>query len=148
MAARRLEIAGIPALVAGPEDPRGVALFFHGAGGSKEKSLPHALLLHQAGILTLHPDAPHHGERGAKDVFKEKRLIAEATLGMAEEAGALVRYLKEAYPEKPLFLVGASMGGAVVYELLARGEGGGLDERRLASPLAPAPHAPGLPAAA
>ncbi len=122
MNSTRVVVEGIPVLLAGPEVPLGAALFLHGAGGSKERTLALASPLHQAGIATLHPDALHHGERGTGgDVFKDKDRIVEALRTSIEEAPRLLRWLRERYPDRPLFALGASMGGYVVHELLARG---------------------------
>lgn len=124
MPRERLTIEGVPALLAGPERPRGAVLFLHGAGGSKERTAALAGPLHEAGFLTLHPDALHHGERkgGAGDVFRDKAKIVEAQLASIEEAPRLLAWLRARFPGLPLFAVGASMGGYVVHELLAQGE--------------------------
>ncbi len=123
MTKERLAVEGIPALLISPERPVGAVLFLHGAGGSKERTAELAGPLHELGLATLHPDALHHGERGGgNDVFKDKRRIVEAQLASIEEAPRLLAWLRARYPGLPLFLLGASMGGYVVHELLARGE--------------------------
>lgn len=120
---RRLEIEGIPVLLQLPERPRGAVLFFHGAGGSKERSARLAAPLVEAGFLTLHPDALHHGERGGAgvDVFRDKRRIVEAQTASIAEGPRLFSWLKDRFPELKVALAGASMGGYVVHELLSRG---------------------------
>ncbi len=120
---RRLEIEGIPAILQLPERPRGAVLFFHGAGGSKERSARLAAPLVEAGFLTLHPDALHHGERGGAgvDVFRDKRRIVEAQTASIAEGPRLLSWLKDRFPELKVGLAGASMGGYVVHELLSRG---------------------------
>ncbi len=123
MTKERLAVEGIPALLISPERPVGAALFLHGAGGSKERTAELAGPLHELGLATLHPDALHHGERGGgNDVFKDKRRIVEAQLASIEEAPRLLAWLRARFPGLPLYLLGASMGGYVVHELLARGE--------------------------
>ncbi len=118
----RRMLAGIPVRLAGPRQARGLVVFFHGAGGSKERSLSLASPLHALGFATLHPDAPHHGERGpVRDPFEAPALLVEAIAGSIEEAPALVAAARRATGAKRIFLLGASMGGYVVHELLARG---------------------------
>jgi len=122
MQKQRVEIAGVPALLLVPERPRGAVLFFHGAGGHKERSARLLAPVLELGFLALLPDARHHGERGSgEDVFSDKRLIVEAQLSAIEEGPVLVRWLKDRFPELKLALMGASMGGYVVHQLLARG---------------------------
>ncbi len=118
----RIVVEGVPVRVAVPDGARGLVVFFHGAGGSKERTLALAAPLHRLGFATLHPDAPHHGERGpVRDPFEAPGLLVEAILGTVEEAPRLLAWAEEAFPRLPRFWLGASMGGYVVHELLARG---------------------------
>ncbi len=122
MLGERRVIEGVPVILAGPRSPRGLVVFFHGAGGSKERTLRLAGPLHALGFATLHPDAPHHGERGpVRDPFEAPALLVEAIMGMVEEAPRIVSPAREALSVRRVFLLGASMGGYVVHELLARG---------------------------
>lgn len=116
------EIEGVPVLIAGPEDARAQLVFFHGAGGRKERTLELAAPLHALGFLTWHPDALHHGERGqGEDVFKNRRLIVEAQAQTIEEAPRLIAAMRAVFPGLKVGALGASMGGYVVHELLCQG---------------------------
>ena len=115
-------IEGVPVLIAGPENARAQLVFFHGAGGSKERTLELAGPLHALGFLTWHPDALHHGERGqGEDVFKNRRLIVEAQAQTIEEAPRLIAAMRAVFPGLKVGALGASMGGYVVHELLCQG---------------------------
>jgi len=115
-------VEGVPVLLAGPRTPRGLVVFFHGAGGSKERTLRLSSPLHALGFATLHPDAPHHGERGpVRDPFEAPALLVEAIAGMVDEAPGLIRFGQQTLGVRQTFLLGASMGGYVLHELLSRG---------------------------
>ncbi len=118
----RRYVGRIPLIVAEPDHPRGIVVFFHGAGASKERTARLAAPFHATGMLTIHPDAPYHGERqGGEDPLKARHLIVKAIEESMKEFPALAAWARKTYGPLPLGVVGASMGGYVVHALLASG---------------------------
>ncbi len=119
----RIRLGNIPLILAKPEQPRGIVLVYHGAGGSKERTVRIFAPLAAAGFLTLHPDAPGHGERtsgqapDAADPVGFEVLFQSTLQSAAEAEGILNAPEFSAYRELPRFAVGISMGGFIVHLL-------------------------------
>ncbi len=125
----RLYINGIPLIVSFPDRARGWVLFLHGAGGSKERTARIAAPFHERGLITVHPDAPLHGERAdgrwrfdPKDPRNYLEGVVRAISIQVDELPDLTTGLAH-IPELtglPLLAAGASMGGYVWHELISR----------------------------
>ena len=75
---RRIEVAGIPALIVEPEAaPSRLALWQTHLGGSKEQTLPQLRALAGRGCRAVSFDPPDHGDRAAGD---DARAYATAVL--------------------------------------------------------------------
>ncbi|MDD5369855.1 MAG: alpha/beta hydrolase [Anaerolineaceae bacterium] len=97
------------------KDARGVVVLLHGMDGQDASSLlPHAVFLNQAGYATLTLDMRAHGRSSGKRIglaFEEPR-----------DATAALDWIR-AQPElkdKPVALLGLSMGGAVAIRTAAQ----------------------------
>ncbi|WP_225414523.1 alpha/beta hydrolase [Stigmatella hybrida] len=135
----RLSLAGVPALTvhAGPREDalqRGVVLFFHGLGGSKEVHERELQRFAERGLFAVGVDAVGHGERRFPDF--DERLnqghphfhgeFLNVIHGSAHEVPALLDTLVTHHGANParLSVGGVSLGGFITYGAL-------LAERRL-----------------
>jgi uncharacterized protein len=135
----RLSLAGVPALSvhAGPREEalhRGVVLFFHGLGGSKEVHERELQHFAGRGLFAVGLDAVGHGERRYPDF--DERLdtrhphfhaeFLKVVAGSAHEVPALLDALVSQHGANParLSVGGVSLGGFITY-------GAVLAERRL-----------------
>ncbi|AEB11391.1 alpha/beta hydrolase [Marinithermus hydrothermalis] len=125
----RLELDGIPVILARPEAARGVVLVFHGALASKEQTARALGSLAEAGLLCVFPDAPNHGERASGPPLAGqdmKRFVEHLYLTAwrgAHEAPRLLQALEARLGQTADWVgaVGFSMGGFVVHLLIAHG---------------------------
>ncbi len=116
-------LLGVPLFRLQPEDrPDGPLLVLqHGLRGTKESVLNIGLTLAEGGYTVLLPDARMHGERSAPD-FEERmkddfeRTLLEVMLGTADDLIALLEH----FPNRPIGMVGISMGGFITYLTLTR----------------------------
>lgn len=97
-------------------DPAAAArmILLHGAGGHAAAMFPYAALAAQRGFRVLVPDLPGFGRtrvprRHAVRYDDWVRLACD--LALAE---------KQAHPDEPLHLLGASMGGMLAYDVATR----------------------------
>lgn len=124
MREERLHLAGLPALLKRPDDPKALLLVLHGLQGSKEHILSLLPGYAERGFALLAFDAPRHGERmGPPPSAKSPRYVEEVyqvALGFKEEA---LRVAEEARTRfgLPLYLAGGSLGAFVVHLLLSEG---------------------------
>jgi alpha-beta hydrolase superfamily lysophospholipase len=83
---------------------QGVVVLLHGVRASRRDMLPRAEFLNQAGYSVLLFDFQAHGESAGKHI----------TFGYLESQNvdAAFTYLQKRFPEKPIALLGVSMGGA------------------------------------
>lgn len=125
----RLAVQGVPLILARPEEPLGWVLFLHGAGGSKERTARLAAPFHERGLITVHPDAPLHGERAEerwrfdpKDLPNYLEGVVRAIATQVTELPGLAAELARMreLAGLPMLAAGASMGGYVWHELISR----------------------------
>ena len=94
------------------EPPRTVVLALHGFNDSRDQWALPAPVFAQAGIAVFAPD-----QRGFGDTAARATWPGVATL--VGDADAMARALRLRYPAARLFVMGESMGGAVVMDLAA-----------------------------
>lgn len=118
-------------------DDRPAALILHGAGESrKERFLPLMALLGEHGIGSVAFDFSGHGESTG--------MLAESSLERRRrQAGGVLADLVERR-RSPVILIGFSMSGQTVCDLLAAG-GTGVSAAVLCCPAVYAPEADGIP---
>ena len=103
----------LAAALQAPETPQAVLVLVHGMAEHKERYFPFMTYLAENGFACLITDLRGHGATAADKAglghFDKKgdRLLVEDTL-------AVVRYAKELYPGKKVFLMGHSMGSLIV----------------------------------
>jgi uncharacterized protein len=128
-------VAGVPALMryrvsAEVAMERGTVLFYHGFGGTKERSDPYLTALAEAGLLAVGLDAVGHGERRYPDfdvIFNDERWDAEYEAtetdflqlidDTAAEVPAIIDDLVDRGLARPdrVGVGGRSLGGNVAY---------------------------------
>lgn len=86
--------------------PEAVILALHGFNDHSSFIAPGAEVWRERGIATFAYDQRGFGEGPNRGLWAGAEV-------MAEDSRALLRLLRERYPETPLFLLGESMGGAV-----------------------------------
>ena len=103
----------LAAALQAPETPQAILVLVHGMAEHKERYFPFMTFLSELGFACLITDLRGHGATVADKAdlghFDKKgdRLLVEDTL-------AVVRYAKELYPGKKVFLMGHSMGSLIV----------------------------------
>ena len=103
----------LAAALQAPETPQAILVLVHGMAEHKERYFPFMTFLSELGFACLITDLRGHGATAADKAglghFDKKgdRLLVEDTL-------AVVRYAKELYPGKKVFLMGHSMGSLIV----------------------------------
>ena len=94
--------------------PRAVVLALHGFNDYRQAHAETAEVLAAHGILTVAYDQRGFGATTGRGSWPGgERLLADAR--------AMLRLLRRAYPGRPLFIMGESMGGAVALALLGGG---------------------------
>lgn len=111
---KRINVDGIPCLqITCGGNPRGVVLFYHGWTSMKEYQSVRGHLLAAYGYDVLLPDAVNHGERGPIE-YEEEGAYPEfwATIFQnVREAQPLLYHIGQWLPDKPIAVMGHSMGG-------------------------------------
>ena len=87
-----------------PDSPVGVIVLLHGMRGSRLSMLERARMLHDAGYATVLIDFQAHGESPGDTI----------TVGYLEQhdVRAAVDYARRQHPNKPVGVIGVSLGGA------------------------------------
>lgn len=93
------------------DPPEAVILALHGFNDHSTFIAPAAELWQQRGIATFAYDQRGFGEGPNRGLWAGAEV-------MAEDSRALLRLLRQRYPETPLYLLGESMGGAVAIAAL------------------------------
>lgn len=106
-------IDGIPCLqITCGDAPKGVVLFYHGWTSTKEYQSVRGHILAAYGYDVLIPESINHGERGTIE-YNNPRAYGEfwqTIFQNLQEAPVLLGYIKKWRPEKPLAVMGHSMG--------------------------------------
>jgi len=97
-----------------PEPPRAVILALHGMNDYSNAFDAPGRALAAHGIATYAYDQRGFGRNPHPGLWSDRTTLAD-------DARAAARLLAERYPGVPLFLLGESMGGAVVIEALTQG---------------------------
>ena len=105
----RLHAWHIPA-----EDSSAVCVFFHGYGAAKSDLLPEAAEFHRWGYDTVLVDF-----RGSGDSLGDVTTIGFLE---ADDVAAAVDYVREQFPNKPLWLYGRSMGSVAILRSISQGD--------------------------
>jgi len=91
---------------------KAIVLLIHGMGEHCQRYNPIAGSLNQAGYTVCSMDLPHHGRSdGKKGHIDSFDLFQQAVL-------SLYQRVKQSYPDKPLFILGHSMGGLITTRFL------------------------------
>ncbi len=87
-----------------PDECRGVVVLIHGIRASRLKMLDRSRLLHTAGYATVMIDLQAHGASTGDTI----------TVGHLEreDVRAAVRYARQQHPQRPIGVIGVSLGGA------------------------------------
>ena len=105
-------------------EPLGAVQIIHGIAEHKERYDPFARFLAKAGYAVYTSDLPGHGPaarlEGSLGLFPER----EGWLKVAAGEHAVTEKIRELWPEKPLFLLGHSMGSFLARTCLIRWPGG------------------------
>ena len=93
--------------------PKALLVAIHGLGLHKRAFEKFALAMKDDGISTYALDVRGFGGWS----LQKKRIDFDAT---AEDINSLVEMLRQTHPNKPVFLIGESMGGAIALEYAAK----------------------------
>ncbi|MCB0836178.1 MAG: alpha/beta hydrolase [Bacteroidetes bacterium] len=93
------------------DSARGVVLLFHGYAGHKSSLSPEALAFRDMGYHAVLIDFPGHGDSPGN--------TTSVGYGEAQDVVMATQYIKEKYPDLPVYLYGFSMGAVAVVKALS-----------------------------
>lgn len=106
----RVDGLDISVMVVAPEsEPKAVLQLAHGVCGCKERFLPFMVYMSQKGIACIAGDHRGHGKsvRSAEDLGY---MYKGGYLALVDDMRMITEWAHDAYPAKPIYLLGHSMG--------------------------------------
>lgn len=94
-------------------DPKAAVIIFHGYGDHSARYARSAAVLNQAGIDVYGMDFQGHGRSGGR------RGYIHAFNDWVYDAKTLINAISDRHPDRPIFLLGHSLGGLVIVNALA-----------------------------
>ena len=104
----------------GPEQPRGVMLVFHGLAEHSARYEAVGRVFAQAGLAVFAHDHRGHGSTVAQDAPLRRFARKDGVKKVLADCKAVLDLASNAYPGRPVFVLGHSMGGLIALNFAER----------------------------